>query len=97
MTNRTAKHRRYSTADRPGRDREAEGCDSLGEVEVAGGPVRGAQTQRSLEHFKHRTTGCRRRVYHAYGDVKKAAANVENGGRRRRPGKGEMIEGCATR
>jgi hypothetical protein len=50
--------------------------DSLGDVEVPADRYRGAQTQRSLEHFNIGRDRMPAEVYHAYGFVKKAAALV---------------------
>ena len=47
--------------------------DSLGDVEVPANRYWGAQTQRSLEHFNIGDDRMPKEVYHAYGDVKKAA------------------------
>ena len=48
--------------------------DSLGEIEVPADRYLGAQTQRSLIHFSIGDDRMPKRVYHAYGYVKKAAA-----------------------
>ena len=48
--------------------------DSMGSVEVPAMRYWGAQTQRGLEHFRIGEQRMSRRVYHAYGYVKKAAA-----------------------
>ena len=50
--------------------------DSLGAVEVPAGRYWGAQTQRSLEHFRIGGERMPLEVYRAYGQVKKAAARV---------------------
>jgi fumarate hydratase class II len=50
--------------------------DSLGEIEVPADRYWGAQTQRSLLHFSIGNDRMPKRVYHAYGYVKKAAALV---------------------
>jgi fumarate hydratase, class II len=50
--------------------------DSLGEIEVPADRYWGAQTQRSLVHFSIGDDRMPKRVYHAYGYVKKAAALV---------------------
>ncbi|MCQ8240174.1 class II fumarate hydratase [Rhizosaccharibacter radicis] len=50
--------------------------DSMGEIEVPADRYWGAQTQRSLEHFSIGEDRMPKRVYHAYGYVKKAAAQV---------------------
>jgi fumarate hydratase class II len=56
--------------------------DSMGEIEVAADRYWGAQTQRSLIHFSIGDDRMPKRVYHAYGYVKKAAARVNaNAGR----------------
>ncbi len=50
--------------------------DSMGEIEVPADRYWGAQTQRSLVHFSIGDDRMPKRVYHAYGYVKKAAAIV---------------------
>jgi fumarate hydratase class II len=50
--------------------------DSMGEIEVPADRYWGAQTQRSLVHFSIGDDHMPKRVYHAYGYVKKAAALV---------------------
>ena len=50
--------------------------DSLGEIEVPADRYWGAQTERSLVHFSIGDDRMPKRVYHAYGYVKKAAALV---------------------
>src|SRR5437588_2994315 len=50
--------------------------DSRGEIEVPADRYWGAQTQRSLVHFSIGDDRMPKRVYHAYGHVKKAAALV---------------------
>ncbi|MBV9320528.1 MAG: class II fumarate hydratase, partial [Mycobacterium sp.] len=50
--------------------------DSMGDIEVAADRYWGAQTQRSLIHFSIGDDRMPKRVYHAYGYVKKAAARV---------------------
>src|ERR1700724_383280 len=50
--------------------------DSMGEIEVPADRCWGAQTQPSLVHFSIGDDRMPRRVYHAYGYVKKAAALV---------------------
>src|SRR5260370_5955471 len=50
--------------------------DSMGEIQVPADHYWGAQTQRSLVHFSIGDDRMPRRVYHAYGYVKKAAALV---------------------
>jgi fumarate hydratase, class II len=59
--------------DARGQRREA---DSMGEIEVPADRYWGAQTQRSLVHFSIGDDRMPKRVYHAYGYVKKAAALV---------------------
>src|SRR5438132_14161957 len=48
--------------------------DSMGEIDVPADRYWGAQTQRSLVHFSIGDDRMPKRVYHAYGYVKKAAA-----------------------
>src|SRR5712671_5741479 len=50
--------------------------DSMGEIEVPADRYWGAQTQRSLVHFSIGDDRMPKRVYHAYGYVKKAVAMV---------------------
>jgi len=50
--------------------------DSMGEIEVPADRYWGAQTQRSLVHFTIGDDRMPKRVYHAYGYVKKAAALI---------------------
>jgi fumarate hydratase, class II len=51
-------------------------ADSMGDTEVPADRYWGAQTQRSLVHFSIGDDRMPKRVYHAYGYVKKAAALV---------------------
>jgi fumarate hydratase, class II len=66
--------------------------DSLGDVEVSADRYWGAQTQRSLQHFKIGTDRMPKEVYHAYGYVKKAAAIVNTKAGRLPAWKGELIQ-----
>src|ERR1700685_2931149 len=50
--------------------------DSMGGIEVPADRYWGAQTERSLVHFSMGDDRMPKRVYHAYGYVKKAAALV---------------------
>ena len=50
---------------------------SLGDVEVPADRYRGAQTQRSLEHFDIGHDRMPTDVYHAYGYVEKAGQGLE--------------------
>src|ERR1700720_935479 len=50
--------------------------DSMGGIDVPADRYWGAQTQRSLVHFSIGEDRMPKRVYHAYGYVKKAAALV---------------------
>jgi fumarate hydratase class II len=50
--------------------------DSMGEIEVPADRYWGAQTQRSLVHFSIGDDRMPKRIYHAYGYVKKAATLV---------------------
>jgi fumarate hydratase class II len=50
--------------------------DSMGGIDVPADHYWGAQTQRSLQHFSIGDDRMPKRVYHAYGYVKKAAALV---------------------
>jgi fumarate hydratase class II len=56
--------------------------DSLGEVDVPGHVLWGAQTQRSLEHFSIGHDLIPREMITAYATLKKAAANVNHAARR---------------
>ncbi len=56
--------------------------DSMGEIEVPADRYWGAQTQRSLVHFSIGDDRMPKRVYHAYGYVKKAAALMNAAGSR---------------
>ena len=53
--------------------------DTMGEIEVSADRYWGAQTQRSLVHFSIGDVRMPKRLYHAYGYVKKAAAVVNAG------------------
>ena len=50
--------------------------DSMGQIDVPADRYWGAQTQRSLIHFSIGNDRMPKEVYHAYGYVKKAAAQV---------------------
>jgi fumarate hydratase class II len=50
--------------------------DSMGDIDVPANRYWGAQTQRSLMHFSIGDDRMPKRVYHAYGYVKKAAATI---------------------
>jgi fumarate hydratase, class II len=65
--------------------------DSLGEVKVPANHYWGAQTQRSLIHFSIGDDRMPKAVYHAYGYVKKAAAQVNAAAGRLPPWKGDLI------
>jgi fumarate hydratase class II len=65
--------------------------DSMGEIEVAADRYWGAQTQRSLVHFSIGDDRMPKRVYHAYGYVKKAAALVNAAAGRLPRWKGDAI------
>jgi fumarate hydratase class II len=66
--------------------------DSLGTVEVPADHYWGAQTERSLHHFNIGHDRMPKEVYHAYGYVKKAAAEVNTKAGRLPAWKGELIE-----
>ena len=55
--------------------------DSMGAVQVPADRYWGAQTQRSLHHFSIGDDRMPKAVSHAYGIVKKAAAEVNRDGR----------------
>ena len=65
--------------------------DSMGDIEVPADRYWGAQTQRSLVHFAIGDDHMPKRVYHAYGYVKKAAALVNAAGGRLPTAKAEAI------
>jgi fumarate hydratase class II len=65
--------------------------DSMGGVDVPADRYWGAQTQRSLLHFAIGSDRMPKRVYHAYGYVKKAAALVNAAAGRLAPWKAEAI------
>ena len=66
--------------------------DSLGEVDVPADRYWGAQTQRSLEHFNIGSDRMPKEMYHAYGYVKKAAAQVNTRASRLPEWKGQLIQ-----
>lgn len=66
--------------------------DSLGQVDVPANHYWGAQTQRSLQHFNIGNDKMPKEVYHAYGHVKKAAAEVNTRAGRLPEWKGNLIE-----
>src|SRR5215472_468676 len=57
-------------------------ADSLGEVQVPGDKLWGAQTQRSLEHFSIGRDLIPREMIAAYATLKKAAAEANHAGKR---------------
>jgi fumarate hydratase, class II len=65
--------------------------DSLGQVDVPANHYWGAQTQRSLQHFSIGNDKMPKDVYHAYGYVKKAAAEVNTRAGRLPEWKGNLI------
>ena len=69
--------------------------DSMGEIEVPADRYWGAQTQRSLVHFSIGDDRMPKRVYHAYGYVKKAAALVNAAAGRLSQWKAEAIAQAA--
>src|SRR5215468_10280720 len=69
--------------------------DSMGEIEVAADRYWGAQTQRSLVHFSIGDDRMPKRLYHAYGYVKKAAALVNAAAGRLPQWKAEAIARAA--
>src|ERR1700760_1156015 len=70
--------------------------DSMGDIEVPADRYWGAQTQRSLVHFSIGDDRMPKRVYHAYGYVKKAAAAVNAAAGRLPSFKAEAIEQAAA-
>jgi fumarate hydratase class II len=69
--------------------------DSMGKIEVPADRYWGAQTQRSLIHFSAGTELMPKALYHAYGVVKKAAAQVNAAEGRLPRWKAEVIERVA--
>jgi fumarate hydratase class II len=65
--------------------------DSMGGIDVPADRYWGAQTQRSLHHFAIGDDRMPKRLYHAYGLVKKAAALVNAASGRLAPWKAEAI------
>ena len=65
--------------------------DSMGAIDVPADRYWGAQTQRSLQHFAIGDDRMPKRVYHAYGYVKKAAALVNAAAGRLMKWKAEAI------
>ncbi|MEE7451215.1 fumarate hydratase, class II [Methylobacterium radiotolerans] len=65
--------------------------DSMGGVDVPADRYWGAQTQRSLQHFSIGDDRMPKRVYHAYGYVKKAAALVNAAAGRLEPWRAQAI------
>jgi fumarate hydratase class II len=69
--------------------------DSMGAIDVPADKYWGAQTQRSLVHFSIGDDRMPKAVYHAYGQVKKAAAIVNGHAGRLPPWKAALIEKVA--
>src|SRR6202046_1981437 len=69
--------------------------DSMGAIDVPADKYWGAQTQRSLIHFAIGDDRMPKAVYHAYGHVKRAAANVNGQARRLPAWKAALIEQVA--
>ena len=65
--------------------------DSMGSIPVPADRYWGAQTQRSLQHFSIGDDKMPKRVYHAYGYVKKAAAMINQRSGRLTEDKAEAI------
>ena len=65
--------------------------DSMGTLDVPAGRYWGAQTQRSLEHFAIGEDRMPKALYHAYGLVKQACAEVNRDGGRLPPWKAAAI------
>src|SRR5271168_4518838 len=65
--------------------------DSMGDIDVPADRYWGAQTQRSLLHFSIGEDRMPKAVYHAYGYVKKAAAQVNAAAGRLAPWKETAI------
>ena len=70
--------------------------DSMGALDVPASALWGAQTQRSLTHFAIGEDRMPKRLYHAYGYVKKAAALVNGASGRLAPWKAEAIVRAAA-
>src|ERR1035437_1308470 len=66
--------------------------DSLGGVDVPANRYWGAQTQRSLEHFNIGNDRMPKHVFHAYGEVRKAAAVVNTTAGRMPEWQGQLIQ-----
>ena len=66
--------------------------DSMGDVEVPADRYWGAQTQRSLQHFNIGHDRMPKKVYHANGYVKKAAAVMNTRAGRLPEWKGRLIQ-----
>src|SRR5690348_18291430 len=69
--------------------------DSMGEIKVPADRYWGAQTQRSLVHFSIGDDRMPKRLYHAYGYVKKAAALINGAAGRLPPRKAKAIARAA--
>src|SRR6201993_4666675 len=70
--------------------------DSMGGIDVPADRYWGAQTQRSLVHFSIGDDRMPKRVYHAYGYVKKAAALINAAAGRLAQGKaGGVVQRAA--
>ncbi|NEB94869.1 class II fumarate hydratase [Streptomyces bauhiniae] len=69
--------------------------DSMGAVDVPADRYWGAQTQRSLIHFSIGDDRMPKAVYHAYGQVKRAAATVNGRAGRLPAWKADLIERVA--
>ncbi len=71
--------------------------DSMGGLDVPADRYWGAQTQRSLVHFSIGDGRMPKRVYHAYGYVKKAAALINAAAGRLPRWKADAIVPCRRR
>src|SRR5258708_36808179 len=69
--------------------------DAMGGIDVPADRYWGAQTQRSLMYFAIGEDRMPRRLYHAYGYVKKAAALIHAASGRLAPWKAEAIAPAA--
>lgn len=69
--------------------------DSLGEMQIQDDRYWGAQTQRSLQNFRIGNDLMPKPLIHAYGHVKKAAANVNEAGGRLPPELAQAIRQAA--
>lgn len=75
---------------------QREEFDSMGSVKVPADRYWGAQTQRSLDHFSIGDDRMPKAIYHAYGIVKKACAQINASEGRLADWKAKAIEQAAN-